>query len=122
MTQREFGVALDASNGDAYAMFEYLVEFSNYGITREDVDRAMAFGEYNYAAYDWNQIFSVIKNNPTNRLIKVDSEKCIAYNELCNQERNIIAPTFPVLKPGENTITWDGDIVAIEIIPRWWCL
>ena len=29
---------------------------------------------------------------------------------------------FPELEPGKNTISWTGDITALEITPRWWTL
>lgn len=39
-----------------------------------------------------------------------------------NRNSDIYAPEFPVLEPGENAISWTGDIEHIEIIPRWWTL
>lgn len=30
-----------------------------------------------------------------------------------------LKPLFPVLKPGDNKITWTGTVTKIEIIPRW---
>lgn len=37
-----------------------------------------------------------------------------------NMNTNISAPEFPQLLPGENTVSWTGDIERVEIIPRWW--
>jgi phage-related protein len=53
-------------------------------------------------------------------VLYLDSETQNAYNVNGNQNRNIIAPVFPVLQDGESTIAWGGDIERIEIIPRWW--
>lgn len=39
-----------------------------------------------------------------------------------NQNAEIYAPEFPKLLPGDNTVTWEGDISALEIVPRWWML
>ena len=37
-----------------------------------------------------------------------------------NKNLCIYAPVFPVLQPGENPISFTGDITKIEITPRWW--
>jgi len=37
-----------------------------------------------------------------------------------NLNHCIQASDFPVLAAGENRISWDGDITAIEVTPRWW--
>lgn len=39
-----------------------------------------------------------------------------------NKNASIFAPTFPVLKPGENGIHWSGGVEYLEITPRWWTL
>lgn len=50
----------------------------------------------------------------------LDSDTQNAYNNSGNQNLNINAPTFPVLKDGENQISWSDNITSVEIIPRWW--
>lgn len=59
--------------------------------------------------------------------IILDSEICDAYRQMgdgAKEDMNsyIFAPEFPKLLPGENTISWDGGITGLEIIPRWWTL
>lgn len=39
-----------------------------------------------------------------------------------NKNSTIYAVPFPELGPGENPISWTGDITHVEIIPRWWTL
>ena len=39
-----------------------------------------------------------------------------------NQNQHIYAPKFPVLAPGENHISFTGDVHWVEIIPRWWTI
>ena len=29
---------------------------------------------------------------------------------------------FPVLEPGDNSISWTGTVTKVEIVPRWRCL
>ena len=29
---------------------------------------------------------------------------------------------FPVLDPGDNSISWTGAVTKVEIVPRWRCL
>lgn len=58
--------------------------------------------------------------------ITLDCEDMDAYRVadglLVNCNGLIYAPEFPVLQPGENSISWSGGIDHIEIIPRWWTL
>lgn len=59
--------------------------------------------------------------------ITLDCELMDAYQKVGdgpkeNKNGCISAPVFPVLGPGENNISWDGGITALEIIPRWWTL
>lgn len=37
-----------------------------------------------------------------------------------NENLNIYAPKFPVLAPGENSVSFTGGITAVQIVPRWW--
>lgn len=39
---------------------------------------------------------------------------------MVNQNLNIYAPDFPVLEPGDNVITFSGNVTRLEIVPRWW--
>lgn len=53
-------------------------------------------------------------------VLYLDSETQNAYNDIGNRNNKINAPEFPVLKDGENIISWTGGIERVEIIPRWW--
>lgn len=59
-----------------------------------------------YIRYDHIIIDSVLK-------------ECYWTNGLLNNDAEI--SFFPVLLPGENTISWYGDITKVEIIPNWRC-
>lgn len=52
--------------------------------------------------------------------VMLDSDTQNAYKGTMNKNSTISAPEFPVLQPGENTISWDGGITSVEITPRWW--
>lgn len=59
--------------------------------------------------------------------ITLDCELMDAYRQVGdgapeNMNGSIYAPEFPVLKPGDNPITWTGGVTAVDIIPRWWTL
>lgn len=59
--------------------------------------------------------------------ITLDCELMDAYRKVGdgaseNKNGSIYAPEFPVLKPGDNTISWTGGVTAVDIIPRWWTL
>ena len=50
--------------------------------------------------------------------IEVDTELMNCYKDNINQNNRMIG-SFPILKSGDNLITWVGDITKIEIEPRW---
>lgn len=52
--------------------------------------------------------------------IILDSETQNACKGTENKNGDVSIPVFPLLMPGENEITWSGDIDHIEICPRWW--
>lgn len=59
--------------------------------------------------------------------ITLDCERMDAYRQVGdggteNKNGAIYAPEFPLLKTGDNLITWDGGIAAVKIVPRWWTL
>lgn len=65
---------------------------------------------------------TVVKLFNMNGLVFLDCENQNAYNDDGNQNKNIYAPVFPVLKGGENKIYFDGNIGKIDVYPRWWDL
>ena len=45
------------------------------------------------------------------------------YKGTMNKNADVVLREgFPELVPGENRIDWSGDIVYVEVIPRWWTL
>lgn len=59
-----------------------------------------------------------IKFNDIDRYIEVDSELMNCFKDNVNQNNKMIGE-FPILKSGDNSVTWSGDITKIEIEPRW---
>ena len=51
----------------------------------------------------------------------LDCELQDAYKEHINKN-STISGTFPVLKPGSNTIRWTGSISSVTMKPRWWTI
>lgn len=54
--------------------------------------------------------------------IEVDSEEMNCFkteNDIIILKNDKMYSSFPVLEPGENNISWLGNISKIEIIPRW---
>lgn len=51
--------------------------------------------------------------------VMLDCELQDAYKENINKN-STISGTFPVLKPGSNTISWTGGISSVTMKPRWW--
>ena len=54
--------------------------------------------------------------------VMLDSDTQNAYKDTLNKNSTISAPEFPVLQPGNNTVSWSGGIQAVEITPRWWTI
>lgn len=51
----------------------------------------------------------------------LDSDTQNAYSHTSvNLNSTIYAPEFPVLKDGDNYISFSGGVERLEIIPRWW--
>ena len=53
--------------------------------------------------------------------VMLDGELQDAYNENINKN-STISGTFPVLKPGSNTISWTVGIASVAMKPRWWTI
>lgn len=51
-----------------------------------------------------------------------DACRVAASGVMENKNGAVYAPEFPVLIPGENLVSWSGDITKVEIVPRWWTL
>jgi phage-related protein len=54
--------------------------------------------------------------------ITIDSEICRAYNGSTPKDSSMTGD-FPVLVPGDNTISWSGSgITSVTVTPRWWTI
>lgn len=52
----------------------------------------------------------------------IDCESQDCYRQTAENRNNLMTGNFPVLKPGDNTITKSGGITKISIQPRFWTL
>lgn len=59
--------------------------------------------------------------NSADQYTDIDCELMQAYKGGVNCNNNIVCDDFPILSPGDNTITMTG-VTELEIIPRWWTL
>ena len=53
--------------------------------------------------------------------VMLDCELQDAYKETTNKN-STVSGTFPILKPGSNTISWTGGISSVTMKPRWWTI
>ena len=54
-----------------------------------------------------------------NGYTECDSELMNFYHDTEPKNDTVSGEGFPLLYPGENTITFDGGITSVEVIPRW---
>lgn len=54
--------------------------------------------------------------------IVLDCELMDAYKGTVNKNPYVSAVDFPVLKAGNNTLSFDGGVTSIEVVPRWWVI
>lgn len=54
--------------------------------------------------------------------IEVDSEQMNFYKDTEPKNDTVSGDGFPLLYPGENTVSFSGGITAVSVIPRWCCL
>lgn len=108
---------------------------------RKDGEQLMSFGApgslYNQTGFDATPLVYVygngagnisiggvnvkILNMTTGLALDCESMNAYALGDVADSRNgDIYAPEFPVLKPGDNTITWSGGVTAVKVIPRWW--
>jgi len=63
---------------------------------------------------------TIIRLDKIGEYVDIDCETQNAYKGIENCNGNIYAPDFPVLLPGENGVSFEGNIEEIEITPRWY--
>lgn len=60
-----------------------------------------------------------ITNYPVTYLV-LDSESQDARGTNSTNRNKWVSGDYPILEPGDNTVTFSGDITSIRIKPRWW--
>lgn len=63
-----------------------------------------------------------VQINALDGYVMLDSETQNAYKGTENKNSTVFVQEFPVLQPGENPVSWQGQINSVEITPRWWTL
>ena len=54
--------------------------------------------------------------------VEADSEQMNFYKDSEPKNDTVSGDGFPLLYPGENTVSFTGGITAVTVIPRWCCL
>lgn len=54
--------------------------------------------------------------------IEIDSELMNCFKDTVLKNDTVTGESFPVLKPGENSIACTGNVRRVDVIPRWQCL
>lgn len=54
--------------------------------------------------------------------VEADSEQMNFYKDTEPKNDTVSGDGFPLLYPGENTVSFSGGITAVTVIPRWCCL
>ena len=52
--------------------------------------------------------------------LNIDCDRMDVYRQASENRNNCMEGSFPVLKAGNNSITFTGGIESVSIIPRWW--
>ena len=60
-------------------------------------------------------------NNVDNYVV-CDSELMNCYKDTFLKNNDFVADDFPILEPGENVFSIDGNVDAVLVTPRWRCL
>lgn len=68
------------------------------------------------------QLFVMLKLDVIVFGIKNDKLIMNCFKDTVLKNDTVTSEGFPVLKPGENSITCAGNVRRIEIVPRWRCL
>ncbi|EQF29849.1 phage tail family protein [Clostridioides difficile CD160] len=114
--------------------FKRIVNYNNILINTEGIENTSVFNSYD-VSYPAIKIFGNgdinIKINTQKLILKgvkdniiIDSDMMNAYKidavtkKLVNENSKMFSE-FPTLEHGENKITWEGEVNAIEINPNW---
>ena len=64
----------------------------------------------------------VYRFNYVDEYVECDSELMNVFSGTVLKNSSFIADSFPVLEPGDNHISFSGEVLKLEVIPRWRCL
>lgn len=93
---------------------------SPFSITNEE-----AFSSLPYLKVHGNGAGTLYFNNQSIQLldidgyVELDSETKNASKGQQNKNNTVNLAEYPALLPGENTVSWSGGVIAIDLIPRW---
>lgn len=76
-------------------------------------------GSGNVTLHVNNKSYSLSTISPN---IEIDSEMMSVYRGTTLLNSKAGFDEFPVLEPGENSISWTGTVTKVEIVPHWRCL
>lgn len=116
-----FGEVLLTFNCKPYkkkASDKIVVAFKNTVVTNEHMDSEPYMKIYGNGDATLTINDKTIKFKNIENYIEIDTELMNCFKDNINQNNRMIGE-FPVLKSGENSVTWSGDITKIEIEPRW---
>lgn len=54
-----------------------------------------------------------------NEYVEIDSESMNTYKGAENKNNTARSLDYPIFTPGENRISWTGNVSAVQIVPRW---
>lgn len=62
---------------------------------------------------------TVMLLNNIDGYVELDTETENASKGIVGKNSDVNIPAYPELRPGVNTISWEGSITRVEVIPRW---
>jgi phage-related protein len=122
----DLGSALDALEpqlqkgtlgGEGAVFAELLQKTTDYNVSMDDIWSALIMPDY-----QWDKVLQHCRHHNGTSVLRMDSETMETWDELSSRSRNVNAPEFLTLLPGENKISWSGDVIGVDVVPRWWCL
>lgn len=84
------------------------------GLTAKPIIRAYGSGDVSLVINDRQYDFTI-----TDNYIDIDSESMCSYKEDVLMNDKTKFKSYPKLISGRNEIAWTGEIIKLEIIPRW---
>lgn len=105
--------------GDSKIILKTHKTIQNYWYESKPLIRILGNGDITININDQKVIFKGVQDE-----IEIDSNIMNAYkidkftNNIINENSKMYSD-FPVIEAGKNNISWTGDVLSIEITPRW---